>query len=94
MAFPDFRVAVLVGTARIQGIVDMECLQMRQAHNPLEFSQHPIQVIHNIITAVVDVAGVQTDTYFGLQLRPEQSPYRRQFLKPAADFAAFSRHGF
>ena len=69
----------------------MQCLQFVKANNPVKFSQNTIQVVHNIVSTVIDVAGIKTYTHTVASNRIDN---RFQFFELSADFAALSGHGF
>ena len=70
----------------------MNGFQAREADNPVKFGKNLIKMIYNIIAAVPYMTGIQTDTHMIRQSDPiKDFP---KLFKGAADFAAFSSHGF
>ena len=49
-------VAILMAAERIFRVVDVQCLQPVKANDPVEFRQYTVQVIYDVITAVIYMA--------------------------------------
>ena len=83
--------AVFVAGKGVLAVVQVQGVQPVQTNHPVKFRQYTVQVVHDVVAAVVDVTGVQTHAHVfashGVQNVPE-------FLKPSADLAALPRHGF
>jgi len=89
-ALPYFFMAVLLAGKRIFAVVQVDGPQTVKAHGPLKGIQHAVQIVYQIISAVVDVAGVQTHAQ---KLRVLHAVNNGpQFLKSAAHLAALARH--
>ena len=84
-------VPVFVGPQRIHAVVDVKRFQLRQPDAPIEFLQHLIQMVHDIVSPVVYVTGIQANAHMIAQIHLPNN--FRQFLKAASDLAALSRHG-
>ena len=59
-ALPDPGVAVLVGAAGIQTVIQMNSPQPLQSDGPVKFRQNAVQIVNDVIPGVGNVAGVQT----------------------------------
>ncbi len=62
MAFADLLVPVLVRGKRVHRVVDVNRAETIQSDDPVEFGEHVVQTVDDIITAVPDVTGVKTDS--------------------------------
>ena len=51
--------AVFVAGKGVLAVVQVQGVQPIKADHPVKFRQHAVQVIHDVVAAVVDVAGVQ-----------------------------------
>ena len=49
---------------RILAVVDVNRLQFFPTDDPVKFLQHLVQMMDDIVTGVIDMAGIQTDTHF------------------------------
>ena len=90
--FSYFLMSVLMAAQRILIIIQMDCFQLFQSDNLIKPFQNAVQIIHDVIAAVIHMAGIQTDTdtVFSFYM----GNYFRQFLKCTAHFRPFSRHRF
>ena len=52
-------VAVFVAGKGVLAVVQVQGVQPVKADHPVKFRQYAVQVIHDVVAAVVDVAGVQ-----------------------------------
>ena len=86
----DAFMAVLMAGKGILGIVQMQCPELVQAHDPVKFIQNPIQIMDNVITRIVDMAGIQTNADILTSHRIDDG---LQLLKSAAYFTSLSCHG-
>ena len=68
----------------------MQRLQLGKADDPVKLRQHTIQIVHDIVAAVIDVAGVQAHTDIVAAHTVHDG---LQFLKLAADLTALTGHG-
>ena len=69
----------------------MDGPQLFQADDAVKLRQHPVQVAHEVISGVGDVAGVQADAHPVGERHPVQDG--PQLLEPAAHLAALAGHG-
>ena len=90
-AFADAGVAVLLCTAGIEAVVDMDGLQPVQADDLVELCQHAVQIMDDIVACVGDMAGVKAHAHFIRQRHAVKD--LPQLLKPAAYLRAFAGHG-
>ena len=82
LALAQLFVAVLMRAAGVLAVVEMNRTQTLQADYLVKAGQHPVQVLHQIIAPVPDMAGVQADAQLVLQLHTvDDLP---QFFKAAA----------
>ena len=44
--------------ARVLAVVDMNRTKTLDAQNPVEFLEHPIKVVDNVISGIVHMAGI------------------------------------
>lgn len=58
----------------------------------IKLFDHTIKIVDNIIAAVVCVTGVKTNSKFFVECNFVKNPSK--FFESAADFGAFSSHGF
>ena len=72
-ALADGGVAVLVGAAGIQTVIQMNGPQPLQSDDPVKFRQNAVQIVNDVIPGVGNVAGVQTDAYLPRQFHPVQN---------------------
>ena len=70
---PDPGVAVLVGAAGIQTVIQMNGPQPLQSDGPVKFRQNAVHIVNDVIPGVGNVAGVQTDAYLPRQFHPVQN---------------------
>ena len=84
-------VSVLVAGKGIFGIVQVQGFQLVQSDDPVEFPENPVQILHDIIACVVDVAGIETHAHIGASHGIDD---RFQFFKTSAHLAALACHGF
>ena len=76
---------------RIFAVIEVDRFQAVQPDHTVKFLQHIVQMIHDIISAVADMAGVETDAELFLPFGAvDDLP---QLFKAAPDLAAFARHG-
>lgn len=91
VALADAGVAVLGAADGVPAVVEMNGPQSLKADDPVEFGQHAVEVVDDIVAGVMHVTGVKTDTHFFPQGDPVQN--QAQFLKVAAKFTALAGHG-
>ena len=91
-ALTDLFVPVLVAGEGVFAVVQVNGPQAGQPQRPVERVQHTVQIVHDVVSAVVHVAGVQTDTQQLGMLHAVNDG--AQLLKAAAYLAALSGHGF
>ncbi|MNN84716.1 hypothetical protein D3C81_2019120 [compost metagenome] len=53
--------AVLACSARIFAVIDVDHAQPLETDNLIKLTQDTVQIANNIISGIMDVAGVQTD---------------------------------
>ena len=87
ISFPDFFVPVFMALKRILRIVDVDCIQLFQTYDLVKFLQNPIQIPCNIVSCIINMAGIKADSDFLFTLYLFYDI--RQFLKTAAHFRAF-----
>lgn len=58
IAFSYHFMAVFVRAARVLAVVDMNRTKTLDAQNPVEFLEHPIKVVDNVISGIVHMAGI------------------------------------
>ena len=90
-ALSDLFMAVLMAAERILAVVDVNRLQFFQTDDPVKFLQHLVQMMDDIVTGVIDMAGIQTDTHFLRQ--PDSVQDTAQFFKTPSYFRPFPGHG-
>jgi len=91
-AFTDFFMAVLVAAERVFAVVEVDRLQARKTNRTVKLLQYTVKIVNDVITAIADVARIQTDAQLFLPLGAvDDLP---QLLKRAADLAALAGHGF
>lgn len=67
MAFAKILMAVFTGAALIFTVINVKYCDLVKTEYAVKFFHYPIIVIHKIISRVIDVAGVKTDTeLFGI----------------------------
>ncbi|MPM84644.1 hypothetical protein SDC9_131717 [bioreactor metagenome] len=76
---------------RIFAVVQVDGPQAVQAHGPVKGVQHAVQIIYQIIPAVVYVAGIQAHAQQLRVIHPMD--HGLQLFKGAANLAALARHG-
>ena len=81
---------VLVAGEGILTVVYMQGTELVQSENTVEFRKNAVQITHNIIAAVINMAGIQTDTHIVASYSIDDG---FQFLKFSAHFAALASHG-
>ena len=69
-ALPQLFVTVLMGTAGVLAVVEMNRQQTIQADHLVKRRQYPIQVVYQIIAPVPHMAGIQADAQLVLLLHP------------------------
>ena len=90
--FSYFLMSVLMAAQRILIIIQMDCFQLFQSDNLIKPFQNAVQIIHDVIAAVIHMAGIQTDTDMIFSFHTGN--YFRQLLKRTAHFRPLSRHRF
>ena len=60
-AFANARMAIFMGTAFVEGIVNVQSTQPIQPDNTVEFLEHTIQVIRNVISRIPCMAGIKAN---------------------------------
>ena len=82
LSLPKLLMAVLMRTAGVFAVIEMNRQQTLQADHFVEPGQHTVRILHQIIARIPHVAGVQTDAQLVLLLNPvDDLP---QFFKAAA----------
>ena len=61
LALADARMAVFVGSAGIQAVVEVDGTQAVEADDAVKFREHAVEVMDDVIASVPDVAGVKAD---------------------------------
>ena len=95
---PDARMAVLVRTKGIHGVVEVNRLEPTDPHDTVELSQNAIEVVYDVIAAVPHMARIKAHTQRQtLHVRLRKCSLRAvdnrfHLFKVAANFAAFPRH--
>ena len=87
----DHLVAVFSRAPGILAVVQVDGLEAGKADYAVKFLQHAVQVSHNVVARVVDVAGVQADAHAVRALHPVEDG--AQGFKGAAHLAALAGHG-
>ena len=90
-ALSDALVPVLPGAGWVLAVVEVDSLQPVQADDLVKLCQHAVQIADDVVSAVGDMAGIQTDAHVILELHPVQN--LPQFLEAAAHLTALSCHG-
>lgn len=85
-------VAVFVCAAGVLAVVEVDGFEPIQPNHAVEIRQHVLQMIHDVVSRVADVAGVQTHAELVIQLRAVDN--RAQLLECPPDFRALARHRF
>ena len=62
MTFADLLVTVLVRGENVHRIVDVDRLQTIESDNTVEFGQHTVEVVDDVVAAVPDVTGIKTNS--------------------------------
>ena len=91
-SFSYFLMPVLMAAQRILIIIQMDCFQLFQSDNLIKPFQNAVQIIHDVIAAVIHMAGIQTDTDMIFSFHTGN--YFCQLLKRTAHFRPLSRHRF
>ena len=91
-SFSYFFMPILLTAHRIFIIIQMNRLKAFQSDDFVKSGKNAVQIIDNIITAVIDMAGVKAHADTVFPLHPLYNI--RQLLKRAAHFCSFSRHRF
>lgn len=60
-AFANARMAIFMGTAFVEGIVNVQSTQPIQPDNTVEFPEHTIQVIRNVVSRIPYMAGIKAN---------------------------------
>ena len=92
VALADFFVPVLVCAEDIFRVIQMDCLKLIKADNFVKLLKNSVWVIGNIVSAVMDMAGIKANANAVLVLDPVD--YFLDFLKGFADLGAHARHCF
>ena len=66
----DLLVTVLMRAAFILAVIQMNCKEPVQAYHLIKMPEHPVQVIHDIISGIPDMAGIKAYTDLLLPLCP------------------------
>ena len=90
-ALADALVAVLVRPAGVLRVVDVHGAQAVEADHAVELVEHAVQVVHDVVAAVVNVARVQAHAHVVGKLHAVDDG--GQLLERAADFRALAGHG-
>lgn len=91
-AFADARMAIFMGTAFVEGIVNVQGTQPIQPDHAVEFLEHAIQIIRNVISRIPYMAGIEANTQMAIKLNAVDDG--RQFFEGTAYLASLSCHGF
>ena len=83
---------VFLTAHRIFIIIQMDCLKPFQPDDFVKTLKNAVQIIDNIIAAVIDMAGIKANADTVFPLHPLYNI--RQLFKRAAHFCSFSRHRF
>lgn len=60
--FSYFLMSVLMAAQRILIIIQMDSFQSFQSDSLIKLFQNAVQIIHDVIAAVIHMTGIQTDT--------------------------------
>ena len=55
--------AVFVAGKGVLAVVQVQGVQPVQTNHPVKFRQYTVQVVHDVVAAVVDMTGVQTHAH-------------------------------
>ena len=84
--------AVFVAAEKIHAVIEMNRSQAIKANGLIEGFQYAVQVVHNIVSAVEDMAGVQANA------QPLVLFYQvydgAKFFKSTSNFASLACHRF
>ena len=81
---------VLVAGEGILAVVYMQGTELVQSENTVEFRKNTVQITHDIIASVINMAGIQTDTHIVASYSIDDG---LQFLKFSTHFASLASHG-
>ena len=84
--------AVLMCTADIFGIIDMENCDLIFSDDTVKFINHPIKVVYHILARIVGMAGVKADAQLVVIFHAVVNG--SQLFKAASDLRAFACHRF
>ena len=73
LAFADAGVAVLVRTAGIHAVVEVDGMQTVEPDHTVELLQHAVEVAHDVVARIPHVARVQAHAHVALQLHLRSS---------------------
>ena len=87
----DDLVPILMAAHGIFGIIDMHGLQTFQTDHPVEFREDTVQVVHDIVSSIVHMAGVQANTQAAVILYTIQNG--PELLETPANLRTLPGHG-
>ena len=89
-ALPELFMPVLMRAAGVFAVVQMQRLQSVKADHAVEFSQHAVQIVYNVVSRVRHMARIEADADLILKLHPLYD--FRKLFKPASDLRSLARH--
>ena len=91
-ALTNFFMTVFMAFKWIFAVVNVNGKEAGKADDLVKLSQNAIQIMDYVISGIVNMAGIETDTYLVRKRHIIHDPL--DFLKGSTHFAAFTRHGF
>ena len=82
--------------AGILGVVDVNGAKTRSPHHTVELSQHAVEIVHDIVSGIAHMAGIEAYTQAAVQLGPARThriDNRRELFKAASHLGTLARHG-
>lgn len=67
-AFADARMAIFMGTAFVERVVDVQGTQPIQPDHAVEFLEHAIQIIRNVISRIPYMTGIEANPQMAVEL--------------------------
>ena len=66
-SFADAGMAILAAGEGHQAVVQVNGIQLVQPDMPIKLLQHPIKIVHNVISRRIHVAGVEAHAHLAAQ---------------------------